>query len=165
MKMRSLAAAALLCLGMEGWNAPADAQSLVNPGCNTIVSLYPSASRGQPFSVDAFGSTCVNGTFTGTVAIVPQSLAPTSTPSGTITSGGVAQTPTTAKPRKCLAFQNLSTGDLWWRDDGGTAAATQPSKWLPAGSYYEYPAFMVPNTAISFFGATTGQAFQITECL
>lgn len=82
--------------------------------------------------------------------------------SGTITSGGVAQTLSAANTgRRGFFIQNVSTGDLWIRD-GGTAAATQPSVWIPAGAFFEYTNG-VPTSALSIFGATTGQAFTARE--
>lgn len=83
--------------------------------------------------------------------------------SGTVTSGGVAQTLAAANTkRRGLFVQNTSVGDLWI-SDLGTAAATQPSIWLPAGAMFQYPADGVPVSAISIFGATTGQAFTARE--
>jgi len=83
--------------------------------------------------------------------------------SGTGTSGGVAQTLAASNAsRTGLWVQNQSTGDLWI-SSVGTAAATQPSLWLPAGAYYEFPETGVPTTAVSIFGATTGQAFAARE--
>ncbi len=83
--------------------------------------------------------------------------------SGTITSGGAAQTIAAANTaRRGFWIQNQSTGDLWLSTIG-TAAATQPSLRLPAGSYYEFPVNGVSTGAISLFGATTGQAFAARE--
>ena len=83
--------------------------------------------------------------------------------SGTITAGGSAQVLAAANTaRSGFAIQNISVNDLWI-SPVGTAAATQPSIWLPAGSYYEFPQGGVPGTAISIFGATTGQAFSARE--
>ncbi len=82
--------------------------------------------------------------------------------SGTIASGGVAQTLAAAWPnRRGCVIQNQSTADLWVRS-GGTAAATQPSFRVPAGAQY---LCMVPATdaAISIFGATTAQAYAARE--
>ena len=83
--------------------------------------------------------------------------------SGTITAGATAQT-LMAKNQDRSGFwvQNQSTGDLWI-SSVGTAAATQPSLWLPAGSYYEAPLHGIPREAISIYGATTGQAFAARE--
>ena len=98
------------------------------------------------------------------VTAVPQGNRVTYTDkSGTVTSGGVAQTLMAALPSRCgFIIQNLSTSDLWI-SSLGTAAATQPSIWLPAGSYYEPPESGVPVSAISIYGATTGQAFAARE--
>jgi hypothetical protein len=83
--------------------------------------------------------------------------------SGTITAGATAQTLMAANAdRRGLWIQNLSSGDLWI-SSLGTAAATQPSMKLTAGSLYEAPAHGVPVAAISIFGATTGQAFSARE--
>ena len=82
--------------------------------------------------------------------------------SGTITTGGTAQAlmPAWTGRHGCL-LQNLSTGDLWV-SEVGTAAATQPSIKVPAGSQY---LCMAPasSQALSVFGATTGQAFAARE--
>jgi anti-sigma factor ChrR (cupin superfamily) len=62
-----------------------------------------------------------------------------------------------------MFFQNNSTGDIWL-STVGTAAATQPSLWLPPGAYVEYlTTQMTPNAAVSIFGATTGQSFTARE--
>lgn len=81
--------------------------------------------------------------------------------SGTITTGGTAQQLAPANSsRTSLTGQNISTGDLWINEVGGTAAANT------AGSYKisSGQAFAVgTNRAISIFGATTSQAFTATE--
>lgn len=84
--------------------------------------------------------------------------------SGTVTSGGVAQTLMAANSqRHGCTIQNQSTGDLWIRADGTAAAATQPSVRLPAGAEYQCNPTGVQTTAHSIFGATTGQAFMAQE--
>lgn len=85
----------------------------------------------------------------------------------TITSGGVAQQALPARPsRRGYRIQNLSAGSLWRRTNG-TAAATEPSFEIPAGSMYETAQHEVGAGTvigeISIFGATTGQAFAIEE--
>jgi hypothetical protein len=83
--------------------------------------------------------------------------------SGTVTSGGAAQTLAAANAsRRGFWIQNQSTGDLWI-SSVGTAAATQPSLKIAPGYLYECPAHGVPVTAISIYGATTGQAFAARE--
>lgn len=79
--------------------------------------------------------------------------------SGTITSGGTAQTISPENPaRSGFLIYNVSSGDLWFRISG-TAAATQPSMYLAAGAYFETPDELNLTGSISIFGATTGQAF------
>jgi hypothetical protein len=83
--------------------------------------------------------------------------------SGTVTSGGTAQTLMAANVyRVGFWVQNQSTGDLYI-SDLGTAAASQPSLKLSPGDYYEAPMNGIPRTAISIYGATTGQAFAARE--
>lgn len=87
--------------------------------------------------------------------------------SGTITSGGTAQTCMAANvARQGVIIQNVSAGDLYI-SASGTAAATvsanSGSLKLTSGSYWEAPINGVPRTAISIFGATTGQAFVAWE--
>jgi hypothetical protein len=84
--------------------------------------------------------------------------------SGTITLGGTAQTLMPKNvARTYWIIQNQSSGDLWVNDVGGTAAATQPSIWIPAGATYTADLGGVSSLAISIFGATTGQAFMARE--
>lgn len=83
--------------------------------------------------------------------------------SGTITTGGTAQTLMAANVgRRGFWVQNNSAGDLWIRGDG-TAAATQPSLKLVPGAIYETPPHMVSPGTVSIFGATTAQAFSARE--
>jgi hypothetical protein len=83
--------------------------------------------------------------------------------SGTITSGGVAQQLAGAfSGRHGCVVQNLSAGDLWINDIGGTAAASQPSIKVPAGAQYACGSpgnGSATGTSMSIFGATTAQAF------
>jgi len=81
--------------------------------------------------------------------------------SGTITTGGSAQTISPFNPsRRGCSVQNVSSGDLWISDIG-TAAASQPSIKIAAGAQYQCasPGGLATNGALSLFGATTGQAF------
>ncbi len=112
---------------------------------------------------DGGGSAAGAGGATTTIGSVEGTQVTYTDKSGTVTSGGAAQTIAASNSsRTGFLIQNQSTGDLWIRD-GATAAATQPSVLLPAGSYYEYPSTGVPTTLISLFGATTGQAFAARE--
>lgn len=84
--------------------------------------------------------------------------------SGTITLGGVAQTQITANASRhgCIV-QNQSSADLWLNDLGVTAAAIQPSIWLPAGAVWTCSTGGTSLLAISIYGATTGQSFAARE--
>lgn len=81
--------------------------------------------------------------------------------SSSVTTGGTAQALAASNTaRRSLTGQNISSGDLWINEIGGTAAAdTAGSYRIPSGS-----AFAVStNRAISIVGATTGQKFTATE--
>lgn len=83
--------------------------------------------------------------------------------SGTITSGGVAQTVSAAAAgRKYFFFQNVSDTTMWLNITGGSASATQPSVRLEPSQCF-CPLGMVPTDAISVFCATTGKAFTAFE--
>lgn len=83
--------------------------------------------------------------------------------SGTIATGGVAQTLMAANSqRRGYWVQNVSSGDLWI-SAVGTAAASQPALLIPPRALYEVCDGTTPNTALSIFGATTGQAFTARE--
>lgn len=81
--------------------------------------------------------------------------------SGSITLGGTAQVLAAANTaRRGLTGQNISTGDLWINELGGTAAAdTVGSYKVAAGATFT----VQTNRAISIVGATTGQKFTATE--
>lgn len=83
--------------------------------------------------------------------------------SGTITTGGTAQTLAAANPtRHGCVIQNLSSGDLWINDMGGTAVASQPSIKVAAGAQYicgSGGGRWAPGSAMSIIGATTAQAY------
>lgn len=85
--------------------------------------------------------------------------------SGTITSGGTAQTLAAQNfGRIYLLIQNVSAGDLWV-NFGTTAVANQPSIKLVSGASLEYGASSgaVPMQSVSIIGATTAQAFTAKE--
>lgn len=83
--------------------------------------------------------------------------------SGTITSGGTAQTVMAANPtRSFLLVQNVSDTNMWINFDA-TAAATQPSILLaPSGGAILCDA-KVPLGSVSIICATTGKAFTAKE--
>jgi hypothetical protein len=84
--------------------------------------------------------------------------------SGTITSGGAAQTAAPANPgRQYLLLQNVSDTTMWV-NIGVTAVANQPSIQVVAGAALEFSAGgtgVVPTGLISVIGATTGKAFTL----
>lgn len=84
--------------------------------------------------------------------------------SGTITVGGTAQVLMhDNSAREGFMIQNISSGDLWINELGGTAAASQPCIKLTSGQLYETLGSQPCPYAISIFGATTGQAFIARE--
>lgn len=80
--------------------------------------------------------------------------------SGTVTTGGVAQTLFGGvTPAMGYMVQNLSAGDLYI-NDLGTASAGAGSILIPSqGSMFISPSNYRPPGAVSLFGATTAQAF------
>jgi hypothetical protein len=85
--------------------------------------------------------------------------------SGSITSGGTAQTAAAADPfRQSLFLENPSDTDLWYAF-GTTAVADSPSFLLAAGS----DAVFGPEhrglitQSVSVLGATTGKKFTIVD--
>ncbi len=84
--------------------------------------------------------------------------------SGTITTGGAAQTLAAGNSaRNGYWVQNNSAGDLWINELGSTAVLSQPSIKLSAGQLYESQVGSPCPYAISIIGATTGQAFTARE--
>lgn len=83
--------------------------------------------------------------------------------SSTIMLGGAAQTvmPSNSSRGGC-SIQNESQYDLWI-NELGTAAATEPSRLLTAGSEWICPSNGIPTGAISIYGAVTGQAYAAKE--
>ena len=77
--------------------------------------------------------------------------------SGTITTGGTAQSLMSSNSsRTGYTIWNTSTGTLYFSPTGTASAASAP---IPPGALYECPNTAVPTTAISIYGATTGQSF------
>lgn len=81
--------------------------------------------------------------------------------SGSITTGGTAQALAAANTaRTGLVGQNISAGDLWINEIGGTAAVdTAGSYKITSGS----PFSVSTSRAVNIIGATTGQKFTATE--
>lgn len=86
--------------------------------------------------------------------------------SSTIAAGGTAQALCAADPKRFgYRVQNLSSGNLFINDVGGTAVSTGTgsSFTLTPGSMYESSPNMRPISGISILGATTSQAFSACE--
>jgi hypothetical protein len=86
--------------------------------------------------------------------------------SATIAAGGTAQSLFVADvKRRGYSVQNLSSGNLFINDVGGTAVSTGTgaSFTLIPGALYESPDGAMPIQAISILGATTSQAFAARE--
>lgn len=81
--------------------------------------------------------------------------------SGTITAGNTAQDVFAAAAAvHGFYFQNLSTVNMWIRDDGTAASAGAGSILVPAnGGYYESPPLSTPTAKLSVFCATTSSAY------
>lgn len=79
--------------------------------------------------------------------------------SGTITTGGTAQTLVARAPNGYSIYNLDVMQDLWVNDNGTAAVNTQGSLKIPAGGYFETPPGYSPSGAISIIGAVTGQKF------
>ncbi len=83
--------------------------------------------------------------------------------SGTITTGGTAQTLAAANAnRKYLLIQNNSSAALWFNFTA-TAVTSEPSLQLAVGGSFVMETGLISTEAISIIGATTGQAFSAKE--
>lgn len=108
-------------------------------------------------------ATVVQGTAANLKAQVVYAGVTATDKSGTITTGGTAQTAIALNAnRRAFWIQNLSSGDLWI-SDVGTATAASPSLKIVAGGLYESMPGNCPTSAISIIGATTSQAFAARE--
>lgn len=118
-------------------------------------------SSGTTLADGQFSSGAVDASGNLLVATSPAYLPSGTDKSSSIATGGAAQTLAAANTsRRGLTGQNISSGDLWINEIGGTAQADT------AGSYKVAPGatFSVStNRAISIVGATTGQKFSATE--
>lgn len=84
--------------------------------------------------------------------------------SGTITTGGTAQTLVGPNPdRRGFKIFNASNGDLWINDCGAAAVQASPSERIPAGATYISEIGGATVRGISIIGATTAQAFTARE--
>lgn len=83
--------------------------------------------------------------------------------SGTVTTGGTAQTFAASNTsRKGFLFQNTSAS-LLWIDMVTTAVQASPSIKITPGVYFECPPGAQATGTLSVIGATTGQTFTAKE--
>lgn len=116
-----------------------------------------------------FGAAGANPTFVAAGSPLPVNLASDATaalPAGTDRSGSIAVAATAQQlaaanaARKGLRAQNISAGDLWINETGGTAAVDGAGSFkVAAGASFE----VATNQAVSIVGATLGQKFSATE--
>lgn len=101
------------------------------------------------------------GTSQGT-SVIPSSGTLTNR-SGTITTGGTAQTIMAANTsRRYLLIQNVSDTTMWC-DFGTTAVQNQPSIQIIAGANFFMQNNAISTELVSCVGATTGKAFTAKE--
>lgn len=110
---------------------------------------------------DSAGNPAPSGSASDPMSVSSPALPAGTDRSGSITTGGTAQALAASNTsRKGLVGQNISAGDLWINEIGGTAAVdTAGSYKVTSGS----PFSVSTNRAISIIGATTGQKFTATE--
>lgn len=129
------------------------------------IALAPGAevALASGTTVGISGTPTVNATLTGTAAS-PVALGALTDRSGTVTSGGSAQTIAAANAaRRYFIIQNHSDTDLWL-NFGVAAVANQPSFKIAAnGGTMVFEGSYIPTGLVSIIGATTGKAFTAKE--
>jgi hypothetical protein len=124
-------------------------------GANAIGTVGVTALPSLPTGANTIGAVTVSGT--PTVIATPTSNTLTDH-SGTIITGGTSQTISTARARKYLFVQNLSSGALYINFTSA-ASASSGSIYIPPNGSFVQESFFASSEAITIFGATTGQAF------
>jgi hypothetical protein len=122
---------------------------------------------GNPLPVTMISSATVPVSIAGTLPVSLASAPPAAalpagtTASGSITTGGTAVTAAAANAsRRGLYIQNISSGDLWVNELGGTAAANTAGSWkIAPGEVFSAST----NRAVSIVGASAGQLFTGVE--
>lgn len=119
-----------------------------------FAGYYRKADGSGPYAISAAGV----ATLLGQAA---QPLPAGTDRSGAIVTGNSAQVLVAANPaRQSLKGQNISAGDLWINEIGGTAAVDAAGSYrVPAGATFS----VNTSRAVSIIGATTGQKFTATE--
>lgn len=107
------------------------------------------------------GSLNLVSLFVNGVAVGPIETYTPTNKGGTITLGGTSQVLMAANPNRVGCSFQPQTGDLWFNTVGTSAAAVQPSRYLPAPSEWNCPPGF--RGAITIFGATTGVSFAAEE--
>lgn len=138
--------------------------SLVDATLNTGLQLYAKTSGGGDGTLSLVSPIDIsigNDPISNTNPVPTKSVATPTSASSTITAGGTAQVLLAANAnRKGIEFYNNSVGSIWL-NVVGTATAGGGSIEVRGGGYWSPP--VVPVTAISVIGATTGQAFTCWE--
>lgn len=83
--------------------------------------------------------------------------------SGTITSGGTAQTAAGADANRARIFIAAPQDEDLWISFLGTAVADSPSILIPAGETFDSDNRGLITRALSVIGATTGKKFTIID--
>lgn len=144
-------------------------ESTAGGGSIVRVKVNPSGTLATESTLTAgsvvIGKVGIDQTTDGTTNLVvtKNRVTTVSSGSGTITTGGTAQTAiaTDANGYNYL-IQNNSSSDLWF-STLATAIIGQPSIRLPAGAVYETPDSLKAVGALSVIGATTGQSFTVRK--
>lgn len=116
-------------------------------------------SESNPLPVAMAGG----ATFTGDINATPTTSIALTDKSGSITTGGTAQTLAAAKVNRVyLKITNISNDTLWWNETS-TAVLDSPSQPIYPTQSEIFGPGNVPPGAISIIGATTGQKWVAKE--
>lgn len=130
----------------------------------TSISVVPNTDTTFPVSGTLTGVTTVATVTTITNAVpVKASTGTITNRSGTITSGGTAQTIMAANSTRLYLFIQNTSDTIMWCNFTTTAVATQPSFSLIPGASFVMEGTAVSTEAVSCIGATTGKIFTAKE--
>ncbi|MBV9858742.1 MAG: hypothetical protein JO038_01350 [Alphaproteobacteria bacterium] len=134
-------------------NTSVQSLSTVVDGSANLVPVH------APSSVNAAGIAAPIGP-QNPLPVVPTTIAPASDGSGTVATGGAAQTLFGgALPVTGFLVQNNSSGALWVSDVGAASPGGASFEIAANGGVFATPPGYKPAGAVSLYGATTGQAF------
>ena len=140
----------------------ADGAYRVETGGRTAVRLRVS-TIGTAGNITISTATSLVGSLVTLAQVPPVGTVTRTDKSGTITTGGSAQTIIAANTsRKGWELQNNSSGDLWF-NTLAAAIVGEPSFKLAPGQSYSTDSGFADTGAVSLIGATTGQAFSARE--